>query len=548
MLSRTDWQERILDGRSLMPDLPDPSPYGQRVAAVYDMLRLPDVPGQPPLSEAGGGWYREIVLAMAGAWDGERRSIREAFILVPKKSSKTSYSAAFMLALAVTGARPRGEYLMVAPTQQIAELAFSQATGMVEASPELTARCRIQHHLKIITYVPTGATLRIKSFDPKVLTGTRPVAVLIDELHVVSESHHADRVIGQLRGGLVSQPEGMLITITTQSERPPSGVFRAELLKARQVRDGTLDAPILPILYELPPGVDWRDQQFWRCVTPNDGRSVTVERLIDDYDQAVAAGEEELRRWASQHLNVEIGLALRSDRWAGADYWEPCGTATWRTLDDLIKRSEVVTLGIDGGGLDDLLALAAIGRDRETGHWLIWCRAWASAIVLDRRKGEAGRLRDYAADGDLVIAHHLGDDVDDLAAIVAHVYESGMLDQIGCDPHGLGTILEAIADAGVPSELCVSVPQGWRLTGAIKTLERRLAERSAEHPAAPMMAWAVSNCRVEPRGNAISITKQASGSAKIDPVMATLNCATLMALNPAPRGRMADFLASPIII
>ena len=34
------------------------------------------------------------------------------------------------------------------------------------------------------------------------------------------------------------------------------------------------------------------------------------------------------------------------------------------------------------------------------------------------------------------------------------------------------------------------------------------------------MSWAVANARVEPKGNAINITKQASGSARIDPLMA----------------------------
>jgi phage terminase large subunit-like protein len=48
-----------------------------------------------------------------------------------------------------------------------------------------------------------------------------------------------------------------------------------------------------------------------------------------------------------------------------------------------------------------------------------------------------------------------------------------------------------------------------------------------------LMAWAVSNARVEPKGNAIVITKQASGTAKIDPLMAAFNAIAWMAANPA---------------
>ena len=47
------------------------------------------------------------------------------------------------------------------------------------------------------------------------------------------------------------------------------------------------------------------------------------------------------------------------------------------------------------------------------------------------------------------------------------------------------------------------------------------------------MAWAVANARVEPKGNAIVITKQASGTAKIDPLMAAFNAVAWMSANPA---------------
>jgi phage terminase large subunit-like protein len=53
------------------------------------------------------------------------------------------------------------------------------------------------------------------------------------------------------------------------------------------------------------------------------------------------------------------------------------------------------------------------------------------------------------------------------------------------------------------------------------------------HGGQALMAWAVANARVEPKGNAIVITKQASGTAKIDPLIAAFNAVASMSANPA---------------
>lgn len=502
--------------------------------AVFDRLRLPDVPGNPTLADAGGEWFRDLVRALFGSYDEatKQRHIRELFLMVPKKSSKTTYAAALLLTAVLVSPRPRAEYLFIGPTVEISDLAFKQAAGMIEIDPVLSAKFLVQHHIKKITYRPTGAFLKVKSFSPTVVTGSKPSGVLIDEIHVIGEMNNADRVIGQLRGGLISQPEAFLVNITTQSERPPAGVFAAELMKARKVRDGELISPILPVLYEFPPGTDWRDQSKWWMVTPNRGKSITVERLIPDYEQAEASGEGELRRWASQHLNIEIGLALHSDRWAGADFWEPQAKAHGLTLDQLLDRSEVVDVGIDGGGLDDLLGVAVIGRDSETREWLTWTHAWAHPSVLQRRKDVASRLQDFARDGDLTMVKNIGDDVAEVASICALIEARGLLDKIGCDPAGLGGIMDALVEAEMPEDKIIGISQGWKLTGAIKTAERKLAEGVLVHGGQPLMNWCAGNAKVEPRGNAVIITKQAAGSAKIDPLMALFNAVTLMSLNP----------------
>lgn len=526
-----DWPDRLRAGRSLVPALPELTRSGSRAVAIFNRLRLPDVPGTPEMKDAAGDWQRDIVKALFGSWDGTERHIREIFALVPKKNSKTTAGAAIMVTALLMNQRPRAEFLIVAPTQDVSDLAYRQAVGMIEADEVLAAKFHIREHLKTIIYRPTSAFLKVKSFDPKIVTGAKPSGVLLDELHVIAEAKDADRVIGQLRGGLISQPEGFLLTITTQSERAPAGVFRAELMKARKVRDGVLQAPVLPVLYEFPPGVEWRDPANWHMVTPNNGRSITVERLVPDFHAAKEAGEEEFRRWASQHLNVEIGLALMSDRWAGADHWEDA--AEPMTLAELLDRSEVVTVGVDGGGLDDLLGLAVLGRERDTRRWLLWSRAWAHRGVLDRRKSEAARLRDLEAAGDLAIVDDMAEANDQLAQVVAQVDAAGVLSQVGLDLYGPADAVDALAQHGVAGDdRVVGIQQGWRLNGVIKTVENRLANGTMVHAGQPLMAWCVGNAKVEPKGNAISITKQAAGTAKIDPLVALFCAGALMVRNP----------------
>lgn len=546
-----DWAARIEAGNSLVPKLPIDQKEYNRATGIFDKLRLPDVVGKPALKEASGEWFREIVGTVLGSVDKatNERQVPELFLLAPKKSSKTSYGAAFMVTALLLNDRPRAEFLLIAPSLAIAHLAFTQAVGMIEADESgfLSRRMHVQEHMRKITDRRTKASLAIKTFDASILTGIKPAGVLLDELHEIARSPAAERIIGQIRGGMIAIPESFFAMITTQSDQPPRGAFASELRNARGIRDGRTGGRTLSVLYEfperfikdksIPPA--WKDPANWWMVTPNLGKSVTLPALEELLDRAERDGDGEVIRWASQHLNIEIGLALGSDRWAGADHWQAAAETTL-TLDELLTRSEVVVMGADGGGLDDLLGLAVMGREKKTGRLLLWCKAWAYKSVLERRKGEASVLRDFEKAGDLRVIDRLGDDMDDLTEMAEQVLASGKLYKVGVDPAGVGGIIDALGEAGIRGTeaggMIQGISQGWRLSGAIKTMERALADGTLIHGGQPMMAWCVGNAKVEPRGNAIIITKQAAGSAKIDPLMASFNAISLMGMNPQARG------------
>lgn len=549
-LSCRDWRERLVTGRSLVPALPQLDQVAaKRAIDCFNLLRLADVPGTPTMGEAGGEWFRDIVGALFGSLCPitRIRRIREVFALIPKKNSKTTDGALLMLVALLLNERPRGKMVMTAPVQEVADLAFAAAAGAIALDPVLDQKLHVREHIKTIIHRETKAELKIITFDPAVLTGQKLVAALIDELHVVAKNSKAPSALRQIRGGMIPFPEAFLAFITTQSEDAPAGVFKSELQNAREIRDGVKPGPTLAVLYEFPPEKQkiaefWKNPANWPQVTPNLGKSIDLDRLIEGYASAASKGDGELRAWASQHLNVEIGIALTSDAWVGAGFWEACKTTQKSlTLEDLIARCEVITVGIDGGGLDDMLGFCALGRETGTGRWLHWARAWIHPIVLERRKEEAQRFEDFRKDGTLYIVERIGDDVDAIADLCSQLEDSGLLDRIGIDQAAIGQIVNKLTvDEDGPKfapDRVLGIPQGWRLVTAIKTTERELAARGFEHEGSALMSWVMGNARVEPRGNAVIITKQISGTAKIDPLLATLNAVALMSMNPKARNR-----------
>lgn len=559
-LSCPEWVDKLKAGETPIKDLPIEIPLADVAVRIFDQLRLPDVAGQPRLGDVGGEWFRDILRALFGCVDVKTRirHISELFLLVPKKNSKTTNSAALGLIALMINDIPNAKMVIIGPTQGVAETCFSQVQGMISADPDLAKMFHVQDHLKKVKFIPTGATLSVKSFDMNVVTGGIPIFAIIDELHLMSARSYAKKVIGQIRGGM-NKPNCLLVFITTQSVDEPAGIFRTELNNARAVRDGTTDSEgLLAVLYEFPEDMQaekskpYLDVKYWPMVMPNLGKSVFIDLLEREYRKATAKGPEDLQLWLSQHLNIQIGVGIHNDRWIGVDYWEDCGD-DMLTLEEIKRVCDVCVVGIDGGGLDDLLGLAVIGRHAESRDWLLWVKAWVQTDVLAARPEIAERLQDFAELGDLVICDDLSADIEEVSDICADLNECGLLPEdaaVGLDPEGVADIVDALAAAGLSDDQVRPIGQGYKLNAAINGLPRKLKKGTLRHCDQSLMAWSVGNAKTELKGNARVVTKQRSGVAKIDPLMATFDAVMLMSRNPEPskRGNLDAFLSSPVLL
>jgi phage terminase large subunit-like protein len=553
-----DWEQRLVERRSIIPAPIFPE-QAEQALAIFKQLQVVDLPKtvwdeglqeyrSPNFGECSEQWVFDFVAAIFGAYDAEtgKQLIREFYLLISKKNTKSTIAAGIMLTAVILCWRNEEEHLILAPTKEVADNSFKPAAAMVRADEELKVLFHVQDHIRTITHRVSRASLKVVAADTDTVSGKKSGRVLVDEHWLFGSRPNAAAMFQEATGGQISRDEGWVIYLTTQSQEPPAGVFKEKLELYRDIRDGKIvDKKKLGVLYEYPPAMlkskAYLDPANFYITNPNMGRSVSAEWLADQLVEHQHKKDGSFQTFLAKHLNVEIGLNLRSDRWAGADFWEAAGDPAI-TLDALLERCEVAVVGIDGGGLDDLLGLAVIGRERETRRWLLWAHAWAHEIVLERRKDIAAKLLDFQSAGDLTIVERPGDDVMEVADLICRVRDAGLLPEekgIGVDAAGIGDVVDELVteERGFTLEQIIGISQGWRLGGAIKTAERKVAGREIVHGGRPMMAWCVSNAKWEPKGNAILITKQASGTAKIDPLMASFNAVSLMSLNPEATGK-----------
>lgn len=554
---RTDWKKRIVNRETLTPCpplFPEEAAIGWDYYASLKMVDQGRVSNGdfPTYGELAEPWVREFVEGVFGSYCGVeghplegRRLIKEFFMLISKKNGKSTLAAGIMLTALLLNWREEAEFIVLAPTKEIADNSFKPMAAAVREDEELSELLHVQSHIRTITHRETKATIKVVAAGTDTVSGKKAVIVLIDELHEFGKVKNADQIFTEATGGLMSRPEGFVMYLTTQSSEPPAGVFKDKLAYARAVRDGKIEDPqFYPIIYEFPQEMveskDHLKPENYYVTNPNMGRSVDEDFLVREIAKAKATSEQKLLDVMAKHLNVEVGMNLASDSWAGAAHWMGCESIP-RDLDYILSNCEVVVAGIDGGGLDDLYGVNVMGRHKLTKQWLSWEHAFAHPVVLNRRQEIAPRLHDFEREGDLTICNAVGEDSARVVELMVHLHKSGLLFGIGFDPNSLGGLLTDLVDAGIPEDKLLRCNTGWHLAASIKTAERYIAAGMVCHAHRPMMNWCVGNAKVEQTKNAIVITKQKSGTAKIDPLMAFLNSVEIMAGNPPAMRRELNF-------
>jgi phage terminase large subunit-like protein len=93
-------------------------------------------------------------------------------------------------------------------------------------------------------------------------------------------------------------------------------------------------------------------------------------------------------------------------------------------------------------------------------------------------------------------------------------------------------VVDAFSEIGLDEPRVVAVGQGSKLSSAVWSMEWKLRDRMLAHSGSRLMDWCVGNAKAEQRGDAVLITKEAAGKAKIDPLVAMFMATKLLEANP----------------
>jgi len=166
------------------------------------------------------------------------------------------------------------------------------------------------------------------------------------------------------------------------------------------------------------------------------------------------------------------------------------------------------------------------------------CEAIVSQVGVDRQQQNREFYDTFVAEGSLTVVKTMTEGTRLVVQKVQSILDSGRLGKVGLDTSSIVGIVDALAQIRVTedNDLLIGVRQGPALMGAADGLAWKAEDGTLLHDGSELMAWCVGNAVMHQAKTSHYITKDAGGSAKVDPLVAAVMAAELMADNPKARG------------
>ena len=465
------------------------------------------------------GWQSFIVWCLFGFKSGGVRRFTRAYVEVPRKNGKSTFSSAIMLYGLLVDDEPAAQVYSAATKLEQAMMVFGESVRMCQNISWLAEAVTVNNSTNNRRILYGQSVYRPLEWNPNKQDGLNTHFAVIDEYH----AHPNDELYNVLRNSMGARRQPLLFTITTAGFNKESPCYKHRNYCASVLEGAIVDESLFSVIYTLDEGDDWTDSDNWRKANPNWGVSVYPRQLEQALTEAKEFASKEVE-FKTKLLNVWTDTALT---WIPDSDWKECGE-----FGDLA--------GVCYGGLD----LAT------TGDFCAFSLYWPQSGALKswyflpeesikRRKDAAGQsIRQWVADGAIIATEGNVTDYNYIKAVICRLATEFEIKDIAFDRFNSSQLVIELQNEGLS---LFPFGQGFvSMSAPTMELERLVKERMIKHEANPVTRWMMSNImlRTDPAGN-IKIDKAKSGDKVDGPVSIVMALGT--AMQDAAKEKEADF-------
>ena len=450
--------------------------------------------------------WQQFILWVLFGWrraDGSRR-FRVAYIEIPRKNGKSTLLAGIGLYLFFADGEEGAEVYTAATKREQAKITHSEATRMVQKSPEL--RSRIKLYRDNMHVIATSSKFEPLGADSNTADGLNIHGAVVDELHA-----HKSRGMWDVIDTATGAREQPLICAITTSGYDRHTVCYEQHEYSKKILDGIIDDDAhFTFIASVDDPEHWDDETEWYKANPNLGVSVSLDDLRR---KAKKAKEQPAALNAFKRLHLNIWTEAET-LWLDLLKWDACKAPT--PFEELYGRK--CYGGLDLSSTTDITALVLI-FPRDDGAYDVLCYFWVPGeSMIKREKQDRVPYPVWASQG--FIEETDGDVVDYNAVrhkinALSDVFD---IHEIAYDRWNSSQIVNDLMDDGADM---VPLGQGFAsMSGPAKELEKLVLAGDFCHGNNPVLRWMASNTvvQLDPAGN-IKPAKNKS-TEKIDGIVA----------------------------
>jgi len=435
------------------------------------------------------------------------RRYRTAFIFLPRKNGKSTLAAAIILALMFLDNEAGAEYYSAANDKEQAKLVFDCAKGMVDNSPQLSAR--LESFRNSIVYNEKGSSYKAISRESGTKHGFNVSAAIYDELHAM-KGGDAENLYQVLETATGARREPLMIAITTAGYDITSECYKMYSY-AKRVQSGEVkDSAFLPVIYEADIEDDIQDPKTWAKANPNYGVSLKA-----DYMKREALKAATLPSYENIFRRLMLNQWTGSDvRWISDELWTNCN----QTIDESKLKHAPCWGGLDLASVRDLTALVLVWQVDEMYVYKHW--TFVPEDKVHQRTGGKDGVNYLEWSEILEITGGNVTDYDYVKAKILQLSELYNVQSIAYDRYNSSQLVLDLVAEGVKMS---PFGQGFiSMSPPTKALEGKILKEEVVHFNCPVLRWQIGNVQLATNPAADIKPVKDKAKDKIDTIVAMI--------------------------